>query len=240
MGTVGRRRRFGFGRLSLLLIVSAATIGVFRQGLIPARYSPLPLVNLAVADNWLIDWRLAELKHDRTFCNRVLVAPHIEAQPIPDQPLKDGCGWTNNVRIAALSGAKLTTGNLSCESAAAIALWVAHDVQPLAQEMFGQRVASLRQMGTYSCRNVVGNPLLKNFRSAHARANAIDISGFTLADGRQISIDQNWSGSGPEASFLKVIHQRACRYFRVAIGPDYNAAHKDHFHYDRGIGFTCK
>lgn len=237
MPAAKKQRRFGFGRLLLLAV---AVVVIFRQGLIPARYSPLPLVNLAVPNDWLIDWRLAELKRDRAFCDRVLRSPYIEAQAIPDQPPKDGCGWNNSVRISALSGANLTTGNLSCESAAALALWVAHDVQPLAQEMFGQRVASIRQMGTYSCRNVVGNPLLKNFRSAHATANAIDIAGFTLADGRQISVEQNWPGAGQEASFLKSVHQRACRYFRVAIGPDYNAAHKDHFHLDRGIGFTCR
>jgi hypothetical protein len=227
--------------LLLLLFLSAGGMFVaFRQGLIPARYSPLPIVNLAVPNDWLIDWRLAELKGDREFCGRVLRAPYIEAEAIPNQPIKEGCGWTNNVRISALSGAKLSTGNLSCESAAALALWVAHDVQPLALEMLGQRVVSIRQMGTYSCRNIVGNPLLKNFRSAHATANAIDIAGFVLADGREIDVEHNWPGEGKEASFLKSAHQRACRYFRVAIGPEYNAAHKDHFHLDRGIGLICR
>jgi hypothetical protein len=77
-------------------------------------------------------------------------------------------------------------------------------------------------------------------RSQHATANAIDISGFTLDGGRQISILRDWTSKGPEAAFLKEVHHRACRYFRVALGPEYNAAHKNHFHFDRGAFSRCK
>ena len=44
----------------------------------------------------------------------------------------------------------------------------------------------------------------------------------------------HWRGDGAEARFLKAVHGRACRYFRVVLGPDYNEAHRDHFHLDRG------
>ena len=33
---------------------------------------------------------------------------------------------------------------------------------------------------------------------------------------------------------------RACRYFRVAIGPEFNEAHWNHLHFDRGIFARCK
>jgi hypothetical protein len=55
-----------------------------------------------------------------------------------------------------------------------------------------------------------------------------------------IGVKASWKGNGSEASFLRAVHERACRYFRVAIGPDFNAAHEDHFHYDRGIFRTCR
>ncbi|MGI9478102.1 MAG: extensin family protein, partial [Hyphomicrobiaceae bacterium] len=32
----------------------------------------------------------------------------------------------------------------------------------------------------------------------------------------------------------------ACHYFRVALSPAFNAAHRDHFHFDRGILWTCQ
>ncbi len=212
----------------------------FRQGLIPPQLSPLPLIDLARPDGWFIDWRLSELKTERELCNRALRAPFIEAQAIADQPLADGCGWRNAVKVTSLSGAKLSTDKLSCQSAAGLALWVAHDVQPLARELLGSPVIAIRQFGTYSCRNVMGSPMFKHWRSAHATANAIDIAGFTLADGRQITVKKDWKTAGREAEFLKAIGKHACRYFHVAIGPDYNAAHHDHFHFDRGIGHACR
>jgi hypothetical protein len=220
-------------------VVGGASLA-FRQGLVPAALSPLLLIDLAEPDAWFVDWRLAELKTDRALCQRVLRAPFIDAQPIADQPLADGCGWRNAVKFSSLSGAKLSTDKLSCPSAAGLTLWVTHDIQPLARELLGSPVLAIKQFGTYSCRNVMGSPLFKHWRSAHATANAIDIAGFTLADGRQITVKKDWKGTGREAEFLRAIRQRACRYFHVAIGPDYNAAHHDHFHLDRGVGHACR
>ncbi|OYY01047.1 MAG: hypothetical protein B7Y80_03835 [Hyphomicrobium sp. 32-62-53] len=167
-------------------------------------------------------------------------AVHISATSIADQPYKDGCGWQNAVRFSQVGGAKIGAEKLTCEMAAAMALWIEHEVQPLALESFGARVVSIGDMGIFDCRNIVGNPLMKNIRSQHATANAIDISGFTLDGGRQISVLRDWSGRSKEAAFLKEIHRRACRYFRVALGPEYNAAHKNHFHFDRGAFSRCK
>jgi hypothetical protein len=106
--------------------------------------------------------------------------------------------------------------------------------------MFGQEVVTLGDMGTYDCRNIVGNPFWKGVRSQHAAANAIDISGFTFADGRSISVLRDWKGKGPESQFLREAHRRSCRYFRVALSPDFNAAHANHFHFDRGLMWTCR
>ena len=47
-------------------------------------------------------------------------------------------------------------------------------------------------------------------------------------------------GEGPEARFLRAAHGRACRYFRVAIGPEFNAAHWNHIHLDRGVFMGCR
>jgi hypothetical protein len=76
--------------------------------------------------------------------------------------------------------------------------------------------------------------------SQHAAANAIDISGFTFADGRSISLLRDWKGKGRDSDFLREVHRRACRYFRVALGPDFNPAHANHFHFDRGLMWTCR
>jgi hypothetical protein len=54
-------------------------------------------------------------------------------------------------------------------------------------------------MGAYSCRNMIGDSKWTNLRSQHALANAIDISGFKLADGRVITVAKDYKGNGTEA-----------------------------------------
>src|SRR5258705_6141263 len=238
-----RSRRLRKTRIALLVLALAALAAVavvFRQGLIPALYSPLPLIDLAVSPWFFVDWRLASPRHDPEACRRVLTPPGIAAARVSDSPAKAGCGWTNGLRLSSAGGARISIDPLSCEAAAAFALWMEHEVQPLAVSMFGHRVASVHHMGSYACRDIAGRRFLGVGRSEHARADAIDVRGFTLDNGRQITIVKHWSGHGPESEFLRSVHQRSCRYFRVSLGPEFNAAHRDHFHLDRGIFWTCR
>lgn len=222
------------------MLLALGVGALFRFGLVPSVLNPLPAVDLGQPNPWLIDWRLAALRYNPDLCRRVLVAPHIEAQPIADSPIRDGCGWINAVRMSTAGGVRAGFDKLTCEAAAALALWLEHDLQRVAQEHFGQRVTAVQSFGTFSCRNIIGNPIWKAWRSQHATANAVDIGGFTLADGRRISVRGQWRGDGVEARFLRAAHGSACRYFRVVLGPDFNAAHHDHFHFDRGPLMRCK
>jgi hypothetical protein len=187
-----------------------------------------------------LDWQLAELRHEPELCRRVLTAPHIDAVVVPDHPLTDGCGWLNSVRLTRAGGARISVDKLSCEVSAALALWMTHEVQPLARSLLGERVASVRHLGAYTCRNIVGSRFWKHIRSEHATANAIDIAGFTLTDGRRISVLRHWTGDTQYSRFLRAVHQRACRFFRAALGPDFNNLHKNHFHLDRGHFSACR
>ena len=91
-------------------------------------------------------------------------------------------------------------------------------------------------MGSYSCRNVAGTAR----RSAHSRAEAIDVSAFVLADGRRVSVLSGWNASRGEREFLRVVHKSACKRFGTVLGPDYNRAHHDHFHLEYGKGNYCR
>ncbi len=235
-----RKRRFRAGRIVLLFLLLGGLAIALRQGMIPARYTPLPTLSLDSPLPLVMDWQIAALRKDPQACVRVLVGPHIEATTVRDNPLKRGCGWVNSVRVSSAGGAKMPVDKVSCEVAAAVAMWITHEVQPLAISLLGKPVTSIQHMGTYSCRNIVGNPLWKETRSEHATANAIDISGFTLGDGRSISVLRDWDDKGAEGEFLRAVHARACRYFRVSLGPEFNRSHRDHFHYDRGMLSTCK
>jgi hypothetical protein len=201
-GMPARRRPRVLGPILSLLIVGALSL-VFRQGLVPWYLNPLPAIDLARPNPWLADWRLAAIRYDRDLCRRILVAPHVAAEPISDRPLENGCGWRNAVRMRAAGGVRASFDKITCEAATALALWLEYDLQHVAQEVLGERVVAVQSMGTYACRNIVGSNFGEHRRSEHAKANAVDIAGFTLASGRAVSVRRHWRGEGAEARFLR-------------------------------------
>ncbi len=229
-----------FSKILLFLILFVAISGGYWFGLIPYRLSPFGTVSLDARPAFFVDPKLSVLRFDSALCKAVLAEPHIDASPIPDRVSDNNCGWVNAVRFTRAGGVQIGVNPLTCEMAAALSLWVEHEVQPLAREMYGQEVVKLDDMGTYDCRNIVGNRIWKGIRSQHAAANAIDISGFTFADGRSISLIRDWKGKGRDSDFLREVHRRSCRYFRVSLGPEFNKAHANHFHFDRGLMWTCR
>ena len=104
-------------------------------------------------------------------------------------------------------------------------------VQPAAEQILGKPVATIQHLGSYSCRRIYGRAE-GNF-SEHATADAIDISGFILEDGKRISVARDWRGEGKEAIFLRAVRDGACQLFSTTLSPDYNAAHHDHLHLDQ-------
>lgn len=108
--------------------------------------------------------------------------------------------------------------------------WVRRSVAPAARHYFGSELVELKVAASYGCRpqnHVIGARL-----SEHGHANAIDISGFQLADGRTISLKSGWNGAPAERDFLRVVHQGACQRFTTVLGPNYDYNHRDHFHMD--------
>lgn len=224
----------------LLVSLAAGVLLVLQDGALPASIRQAIALDLARPDSWFLDWRLAALKSDADLCRQVLVAPIVEARPAEPKPVRDGCGWTNAVRLSRAGSARFSLDPVACELAAALGMWLAHEVQPAAREILGAPVTEVLHHGAYSCRNIAGSPTLRFVKSQHAQANAVDITGFALADGRRITVVAGWTGGEAERAFLRRVHAAACRYFRVAVGPDYNAAHHDHFHLDRGLIPACR
>jgi hypothetical protein len=115
--------------------------------------------------------------------------------------------------------------------AAALALWEWHVVQPAALRHFGVKAASVEHFGSYSCRRIYGRS--EGAWSEHSTANAVDIAGFRLADGRRISVLDDWKDEGAKGRFLQEVRDGACDLFATTLSPDYNAAHRDHLHLDQ-------
>jgi hypothetical protein len=158
---------------------------------------------------------------------------------LPDTYAAPGCNKLGTVQLMALAGdgAPLSIANMGpvrCSVAKAFGDWARFGVDRAAREILGSRIAQIETMGSYACRNVAGSER----RSAHARAEAIDVSGFVLADGRRIVLKRDWDGGDPATrEFLRVVHRSACKRFGTVLGPQYNAAHEDHFHLE-GTGAT--
>jgi hypothetical protein len=110
-------------------------------------------------------------------------------------------------------------------------MWEWHVLQPAALEHLGTRVTALEHFGSYSCRRIYGRA--EGQWSEHARANALDVSGFRLADGRKVSVLGDWNDGGPEGRFLRAVRDGACDLFATTLSPDYNRAHRDHLHLDQ-------
>jgi hypothetical protein len=126
---------------------------------------------------------------------------------------------------------------MTCKQALAVSIWERQVVQEAAFATFGEAVVRIDHYGTYSCRRMYGKedaPV-----SEHASANALDVAAFRLADGTVISVANDWSDTGPKGQFLRRVRDGACKVFLTTLGPDYNAAHRDHFHLDMGGWPKC-
>lgn len=171
------------------------------------------------------------------------MARNIEAlNSIPSDPREatEPCGWDVARIVYGGAGATLAPGeaNMQCPLSIATYLWL-REVDALARERFDESLAMVHHMGSYSCRRQRGNS--SGRWSEHAFANAWDIAAFELEDGRLIRVLTGWDGEDKdEHAFLREARHEACRVFNVTLSPDYNAAHRDHFHVDMGPYSSCR
>ena len=206
-----------------------------------------PVRSVAGADTGLIDapveggtrGRIARASSGLDVCLATLEAARVRFTPVPDRVNSETCGLTaagvlglDMGTVARMAPADAT---LTCETALAVSVWRRQSVEPAARELLGSDVVQIDHYGTYACRSVSNRPGARP--SAHSRAAAIDIAGFRLRDGRRITVASDWSGSGPEAVFLRRIRDDACTIFGTALSPDYDAAHQDHLHLEPGRPF---
>lgn len=179
---------------------------------------------------------------DDVSCIADLGATGASFAPLPDSYAAPGCNKLGTVQLMALAGdrAPLSVANLGpvqCHVAKAFGDWARFGVDRAARQILGSPVAKIETMGSYSCRNVAGTER----RSAHARAEAIDVSAFVLADGRRIVLKRDWQGGDAATrEFLRVVHKSACKRFGTVLGPEYNAAHEDHFHLEGTGAKFCR
>ena len=135
-----------------------------------------------------------------------------------------------NVTAAIMPAAVTPPATLACPLVSALDRWVTEGVQPAALHWFGTQVTEIKQIGSYSCREMVGSGT--SSMSEHAFGDALDIAGFTLADGRKITVKDGWHGTPEEQGFLHDAQLYACETFTTVLAPGYNVYHYDHMHVD--------
>lgn len=119
---------------------------------------------------------------------------------------------------------------LRCPMIPQVERWVTNVVKPTSEYYFGVPVVEMKVAASYGCRprnNQSGGKL-----SEHGYANALDISAFTLADGRVVTVKEGWWGSERDRLFLRAVHEGACGEFTTVLGPNSDSFHHDHFHVD--------
>lgn len=178
-------------------------------------------------------WPPDAIKEAAAECSRLLRNQPLDYETL--QPIKDGaCGAPAPLKLKGYAGEpKLEirpAATLTCKMALALHRWLQTIVQPRAKELLHANVIRLGNVSSYHCRHRYNDP--SQPMSHHAFANAIDVGEFVTAKGERISVLEHWPGSDERAAFLKDIHKGACGIFGTVIGPERDAAHKNHFHLD--------
>lgn len=234
-------------RIARLLIVPAlfglVIVGVLiatRQIVPPPAIDPFAPYDLAEEPGFLTPFKFARAKADPELCRAALARGGIAFEPVPDRVTGEGCGFTGAGRVSRIGEAALSSPiTLACPTVLALAAWQRHGLAAAAEAHLGGRITRVEHLGAYACRNI--NHAATGRRSRHATAEAIDIGGFVLADGRRLTLTADWSSAdASRAAVLRSARDAACRWFNVTLSPDYNPLHYDHFHLDTGGGRACR
>ena len=174
-------------------------------------------------------------------CFADLARADVRFSPLPDRDYGGGCQVIGALQLLDIGVPVTNIKAMRCGLARSFTGWVDHAVAPAARQMLGSDLVRIESMGSYACRAVVGAAGAAGRLSGHASANAIDVSGFVLKDGRRITLQQGWNGGDADTrEFLRVIRASACKRFGTVLSPDYNAAHYNHLHLEDDRAGFCR
>jgi hypothetical protein len=125
-----------------------------------------------------------------------------------------------------------------CGMATALPQWLA-DIDAFLVANDKTHIKTLIVGTNYACRNV--DNAVTGKLSFHGFADALDVVGFELEDGRTVTIEKGWPGTLGEGSrIVRFARDSACTHFTTVLGPEANALHHDHLHIDLGChGNSC-
>jgi len=138
-----------------------------------------------------------------------------------DVVLLSGIALPDRTKVAVVPPA-----TLRCTMAAQLVRWVREDVFPAMQVMAGSAIRRLDELGSFDCRTQNHIPGART--SEHGLANAFDVGGFRLADGRVLALTDVKTAK----TWREVLRGSACARFTTVLGPGSDAYHEEHIHLD--------
>lgn len=226
----------------MAMLIGGAAFGyaVYTKRIVlPERYDPFAPLDVRAPQGPLTSFKLWRTMHDAQLCDAALARSGLVYREMADATGAGGCELKNVVRVTRAGDTSFSAPFLAtCPLALGMAYFEHHYLQAAAQETYGERVARIEHVGSYTCRNV--NHRQDTALSQHASANAIDLTGFVLDDGKRIALARWDDAASPDARFLRRVHEGACRSFDTTLGPGYNALHETHFHVDMGPYRICR
>lgn len=221
-------------RAIFLALIIAALFGLYVWSKAKPQDMPWTALDLAQPVGVFTGRKLTALTDDADRCRALLDRAGISYTALSARA-EGQCGYDDAVRFTSDGARSIRFApadlGISCPVAAALSLWEWHVVQPAAQRHFGSQVTSIDHFGSFSCRRIYGRS--EGSWSEHSTADAVDIAGFRLADGRRITVARDWNGNVDQRAFLRDVRDGACDLFATVLSPDYNRAHHDHFHLDQ-------
>lgn len=155
--------------------------------------SATPPTQAVTAEPVKEEWPEADVAQAREQCMHLLSSVAVEFEML--EPVKKGeCGLPAPIRLKSVGSAPEVVFDppvqVNCPMAVALGKWVKSTLQPTAEARFKSPVVRVVGSYGYSCRNIYNLPNAK--LSQHALANAIDIGGFALENGRTIRVLKGW------------------------------------------------
>lgn len=170
-------------------------------------------------------------------CAPALLRAGAVFEALPDRSGPGECNLRDAVRMTRSHVALDQPLQVTCQTADHLLRFERDVVQPAALRHFGQSLARIRHFGGYACRLRNGDS--RGIRSEHALGQAVDIAGFDLADGTQITVARHWGEFGPRGAFLRQVAREACAIFHLVLTPRSDALHRTHLHLDIGRWRRC-
>ena len=171
--------------------------------LTPPQDNPFKPLELTEKPGLATGFKLDRLANHPALCFQLLDEAGVKYTRVDRDGDQPQCGLHNALTLDQSLTPYSATLSMSCRLAASLHVWERHVVIPAAERILGQKVDRIETFGSYSCRRV--NSASEGRWSQHATGDAIDISGFRLADdtsrdGQGCVRQEHQSGTIPEES----------------------------------------